>query len=103
MKKLMMVLATILASGAATFGFAGPAHANIFYCSSTRNGNVSVTSICEGITAGGNQHQRAWIQCKYGIWVWKTFYGPTVGVFQYSTAYAAAGGVNCFGGYETRP
>lgn len=78
------------------------ADAGLFYCKATFTAPRTTRSICEGVTAGGSQHQRAWVQCLILIpYHWQVWYGPTVGVLQTSTVTATAG-QNCFGGYQLR-
>jgi hypothetical protein len=128
-KKLLIVLAAV-ATAITTFIMGGPANvaqpvadvvdevvvdnvqalvvgevaeAGLFYCSAKRNFNVT-TSICEGVTAGGSQHQRAYTTCFYYVpYGWRTYYGDTVGVLETSRAVAASGGSGCYGGYQLRP
>lgn len=100
---MVPLAATVGLLGGAVLGPVS-AEAGLFYCSTSAPTFNSKRSICEGVTAGGSQHQRAWIECLipwYGSY--RTYYGPTVGVLQYSTATAPVGATGCFGGYQLRP
>jgi hypothetical protein len=79
------------------------AEAGLSECSVKRN-FLRTESTCYSLTAGGNQHQRAFTTCFYYVpYGWRTYYGPTVGVLQTSPAVAASGGSGCYGGYQLRP
>jgi hypothetical protein len=103
MNKLLAALVAVLTLGGVTIAADATAEAGLFYCSSKSPSYYTQRSICEGVTAGGSQHQRAWRTCLYPLYQWRTYYGPTVGVLEPSTAYAASGGTNCYGGYQLRP
>ena len=102
-KKLLVALATLITITGSVAMKPAVAEAGLFYCSTTAPTFHSRRTICEGVEAGGNQHQRAWITCLYYTFQWRTYYGPTVGVLQYSTAYAPTDGRNCYGGVQLRP